>query len=453
MVWVIASIVARDMSASASAAASSQEAAAALPAISIAARLARALAVWSIAVVAALSSALWVTASHEVNELLDDALVSAAELMALLVDAGPDTLDRASNPGTHPDSLRFAWQIVAVDGSLLYHSQQAPKGGWTNLRGDGFENQAGWRLYSRALSEQRRLTVGQTRDERADARVEVIAAAASAALLAAVLGHLWLRSRVRDELAPLQELSRRIRQLNLDSSTQASYLGRANRQELASVHEAVETLSARLANRIAKERAFSAHAAHALRTPLAGIDVQLALSMKDGPESTRDRLQRIREATQRLQHVVTALLGLFRSQAPARHVELKLDALVRSLPTPTLRVIVAPDLRLRADPDLLAAALVNLLDNAQRHGASQVWIEPWPAGGLLIRDDGPGVSAPRRQVLRNAVESEADAAAIGLGLMLADSVARAHGGRLILPDIARGFAVALEFGDSNLSES
>jgi len=150
---------------------------------------------------------------------------------------------------------------------------------------------------------------------------------------------------------------------------------------------------------------------------------------------------------------VTALLGLFRSEAPARHVELELGALVLTLPTPSLSVAVSPDFVLRADPDLLAAALVNLLDNAQRHGATQVWIEPWPAGGILIRDDGPGVDVQRRQVLREAVEQGADAGAIGLGLMLADSVARAHGGRLILPDPAQGFAVALEFDHANITQA
>lgn len=420
--------------------------------VSIASRLAHALAVWSVAVVAALGAALWTTASHEVNELLDDALISAADLMALLVDAGPDALDRAREATTASGSIRFAWQVIAPSGEPLHRSQQAPVAGWRAPR-EGFEDRDGWRLFSKPLADGRILTVAQTPQERREARWEVIAASGAAAALAALLGHLWLRARVRRELHPLAALSERIRQLNLDSTTQASYLGPAHHQELVSIHEAVETLTARLANRIARERAFSAHAAHALRTPLAGMDVQLALALRDAPEQTRDRLQRIRDASRQLQTVVTALLGLFRSQSPARHVDLAVEGLVRSLPTPSLTVSVTPGLRLRADPDLLAAAMVNLLDNAQRHGARQVTIESWPGGGLLIVDDGPGVTDSRRQVLREAVQSGADAGAIGLGLMLADSVARAHGGQLILPEISSGFAVALEFGDANRSSA
>jgi len=421
--------------------------------ISIAAQLARALAIWSVAVVIALGVALWTTAAHEVNELLDDALVSAADLLALLVDAGPQALDRARLASGEDGSIRFAWQVRTAEGVILQRSEHAPEQDWANAGPAGFQDQSGWRLYSRPLDGQRMLTVGQGRTERAEARREVIAVAGAAALLAALIGHFWLRGQVRRELFPLEALSQRIRDLNLDSTTRASYLGPADRRELASIHEAVETLSARLANRLAKERAFSAHAAHALRTPLAGIDVQLALALRDASDPNRDRLQRVRDATRRLQQVVTALLGLFRSEAPARHVELELGALVLTLPTPSLSVAVSPDFVLRADPDLLAAALVNLLDNAQRHGATQVWIEPWPAGGILIRDDGPGVDVQRRQVLREAVEQGADAGAIGLGLMLADSVARAHGGRLILPDPAQGFAVALEFDHANITQA
>lgn len=422
-------------------------------AVSIAARLARALAIWSVAVIAALGVGLWAAASKEVDELMDDALISAADLMVLLVDAGPETMDRARDANSADTSIRFAWQVLADDGTIVQRSKHAPAQGWVPGAREGFEDQANWRLYSRALPNHRLLTVGQGRIERAAARQEVIAAAGSAAVLVAILGHFWLRARVRLELAPLETLSHRIRQLNLDSTTRASYLGPAQRRELASIHEAVETLSARLANRLAKERAFSAHAAHALRTPLAGIDVQLALALRDAPESVRDRLQRVRDASRRLQNVVSALLGLFRSEGPAHHVDLELDALVRALPTPSLSVAVSPSLALKGDPDLLAAALVNLLDNAQRHGARHVWIEPWPAGGLLIRDDGPGVNAQRRQVLIDAVRGGADEGAIGLGLMLADSVARAHGGRLVLPQEPGGFAVALEFGHGPTPDS
>ena len=102
---------------------------------------------------------------------------------------------------------------------------------------------------------------------------------------------------------------------------------------------------------------------------------------------------------------------------------------------------------MRADPDLLAAALGNLLDNAQRHGAGRVWIEPVPGGGLRLRDDGPGIDPARRERLQSALDRQAYEDGPGLGLMLADRVARAHRGRLDLPPSDRGFVVEISLPD------
>jgi len=45
---------------------------------------------------------------------------------------------------------------------------------------------------------------------------------------------------------------------------------------------------------VAAERAFNAHAAHALRTPLAGLDAQIAVALREAPEPLQGRLERIR---------------------------------------------------------------------------------------------------------------------------------------------------------------
>lgn len=95
-----------------------------------------------------------------------------------------------------------------------------------------------------------------------------------------------------------------------------------------------------------------------------------------------------------------------------------------------------------ADPDLLAAALMNLLDNARRHGAHRVRIQA-RAGLLRIRDDGPGVDTARHAALARALERQEYDGVTGLGLMMANRVARAHGGRLRLPETAKGFEVEL----------
>jgi len=96
--------------------------------------------------------------------------------------------------------------------------------------------------------------------------------------------------------------------------------------------------------------------------------------------------------------------------------------------------------------DLVTAAVLNLIDNAQRHGARSVTFSTPGANVLRVHDDGPGVDPGRRRELRAAIDAQDYAGRTGLGLMLADLVARAHGGDLSLPDSANGFAVELNLG-------
>jgi signal transduction histidine kinase len=213
------------------------------------------------------------------------------------------------------------------------------------------------------------------------------------------------------------------------------------RQEFVDVHAAVLDLGRRLAQRVENEHAFAAHAAHALRTPLAGMDAQLAMAMKEVSGNARPRLERTREAVERLKRVITALLALFRSNAALQLQEIDLAELVAHLPVEGLTIHIGEDRAFTGDPNLMAAALANLLDNALRHGAHACWItvQPDPMGHrLTLRDDGPGVDVQRRRELQLGLDQAFDAGFVGLGLKLAALVAKAHNGRLVIDDPAPG---------------
>jgi len=418
------------------------------PSASISGRLIRSLVLWSVLWCAALGAAVWVIVQEEVDELLDDSLQSAAEgligplALGLTEPVEPSTLARA--PKT---SGRFTWQLVGHQGrtQLAASARGAPVAPLHDTPKPGFSDVPGWRVYGQATGRDgQMLYVAQTTEERAEAGTRIALAALFAGAPMTLIAVLWLRSRIRSELEPLADLSQRL--AHYDPMQPGATLGAAEREELRPVHAAIDALAGRLAQRIAHERAFTSHAAHALRTPLAGIDAQLAVALREAEASHRPRLQRVRTAAQRLQRVVVALLAMFRSGAEVQRSEIDVVALAARLPVEGLEMEARGTTPLSADADLVTAAVLNLIDNAQRHGARSVIFSTPAANVLRVHDDGPGVEPARRRELRAAIDAQDYAGRTGLGLMLADLVARAHGGGLSLPDEASGFAVELNLG-------
>jgi signal transduction histidine kinase len=406
---------------------------------SIRRRLTRALLAWSIVWGVAVAAAVWLAVQHEVDELLDDTLqVSADVLGGLLVRTDATASPEASGDG----SRHFSWQVVGPGAQLLQRSPTAPSEPLHAVPRPGFSHTRDWHVFGRPLgNDGRMLYVAQSSEERREAEAEVALSTALAAFAIGLLGHLWLQARLGHELMPLQRLSQRLSRhepLLADAT-----LGPAERAELQPVQAAIDDLARRLARRVQHERAFTAHAAHSLRTPLAGIDAQLAVALRECPPALQPRLQRVRDAAGRLQRVVAALLALFRSAAELQRRPVDVAALAAQLSPPDLMLEMQQPCRLDADADLLAAALLNLVDNALRYGAHRLVVSQPRPGCVRLHDDGPGVGAERRAQLQRSLDQQRYEGGTGLGLMLADLVARSHGGMLLLPAVDRGFAVDL----------
>ena len=415
---------------------------------SIRRRLARSMVVWFLLSGFVVASAVWLAARHEADELLDDTLRASAELIGgLLLHEGKGLVEsRSATMPAASGAERFAWQVLNADGQVILRSNAAPAAALRTTPGAGFSNVRAWRLYGLALGQDgRMLYVAQTRDERLEAQTEITLSAVLAALAVGLMGQLWVRFKIRHELAPLQNLSERL--AAFEPADARASLGPAEREELRPVHAAIDELGRRLGERLSNERAFVGHASHALRTPLAGIDAQLAVALLEAPQALRPRLERAREAAQRLQHVVAALLGLFRSNAGLQRRRLDLAELLARLPIHGLTVRVVGAATLNADPDLLTAALLNLLDNARRYGATAVTVDVPATGVLRLHDDGPGLAPQRLAELQAALDARNFDANTGLGLILAERVASAHGGTVRLVPAEQGFCVELALGE------
>lgn len=380
---------------------------------------------------------------HEVDDLLDEALREAAEVMYGVLTTAPQLADgSAALPEILPAPAhreKFVWQIVDGRGHVVRRSHKAPATSLSTVTRTGwFDDDGGWRVYGLRMpgAEPKMLYVAQVAVERNEARHEAVGTVLLSALTVSLLWAALLRRRVDRSLQPLVRLTDQIE--TYDPLKPETEPARGDRAETAAISDAVRSLGRRLAHKVRAEQAFAACAAHSLRTPLAGMDAQLALAQRDPSGSQPQRLERVRAALTRLTRVVQSLLALFRSgeEGGLELRDCRLSGLLAEIPVEGLTVTVDQDLPFTADPNLITIALVNLLDNAVRFGARQVRVHGSSDGQwvcLRLQDDGSGMAPERWQQVQAALGATDGGAGLGLGLRLAAMVAAAHGGRLVLP--------------------
>lgn len=228
----------------------------------------------------------------------------------------------------------------------------------------------------------------------------------------------------------------------------------------------LDELEAALATANAAEagmRSFLADASHELRTPMAGLQANAELLLReelDRPERERVAVAMIRE-TRRAARLVDDLLTMARlGQGGVRLATERVDlarlaeaevARARTLApslTFTVTATAEPDPVVLGDPLRLGQILTNLLDNA-RHATpagGTVTVDVRRSGGqvlLEVADTGPGVPATERALIferfgRGDASRSRDTGGAGLGLPIARGLAVAHGGELTYADSPAG---------------
>jgi signal transduction histidine kinase len=211
-------------------------------------------------------------------------------------------------------------------------------------------------------------------------------------------------------------------------------------------------------------RQVSSDIAHDLRTPLARLRNRLERGALNQPDA--DTL--ITDAIRQLDEVLALFAAILRvaeveSGETRRFFEpVDVSALLAEVAESYAlafedegRVFlwsIQPGLAVQGDRDLLAQAMVNLLENAQRHTPGDVIVRMTASSTatmvcMQVTDNGPGVAKSDlgRITKRFArLETSRHTAGYGLGLSLASAVAKLHGGQLVLRNSAPGLSATIK---------
>src|SRR6185312_14062482 len=283
----------------------------------------------------------------------------------------------------------------------------------------------------------------------------------------ACAGGAWLSRRA---LKPVDEITSAASAVAIDNLSLRLRTPRTG-DELQRLTEVWNTMLGRLESAVKTLSQFAADASHELRTPLAVIrtSAELALRRARSPEEYRSSLIEISEEAERLTRLVEDLLFLARGDARAAEMPVEpvdLDALVWETRAQLLSLAGAKQIRIQHERARGGGAVVSgnaaalrrlllvLLDNAIKYSFpnSNVIVTTAREGDITtvtVQDTGIGISPSDQRHIFNrfyqADKARSDAG-FGLGLALADSIARAHNAAISVTSIeGRGATFEVKF--------
>ncbi|MBO3760926.1 sensor histidine kinase [Ciceribacter sp. L1K22] len=289
--------------------------------------------------------------------------------------------------------------------------------------------------------------VAQTTDARRSLAAELTTRATLLVLVMSLLALVGTALAVRHSLRPVDDLGEALRQRDPQDLTP---LALAVPRELSPFVTSINHFITRLDERVKLLQRYVADSAHQIRTPLTALTSQVSLinETKLAPEDRR-HLERVRDRTAELARFTNQLLNhaMVIHRIDSTHlVPVSLNEVARLAFRAAVPITVDPDIVVSfeaAEPDAsvlgdslsLREAIVNIIDNALRHGAKarlDVRVTRTETHGLVeVRDDGPGIPAAEwSNVTRRFYSSRSDKGASGLGFAIAAEVAATLKGRI-----------------------
>ncbi|MEU5881365.1 HAMP domain-containing sensor histidine kinase [Spirillospora sp. NPDC047279] len=283
------------------------------------------------------------------------------------------------------------------------------------------------------------------------------------ALLAVIAGTVLLvgwavRRAVRGAMGPVRLMSTELASITGGGPVRRVSVPESD-DEVAELARSINRTLRRLEGVVERQRGFVADVSHELRSPLTGLRAQLEVALEhpedeDWPAVARAALG----DADRLQRIVTDLLIMAKLEAGVRLEREPVD-LGDLAHTEAARRRRRVPVEVEADEGVICEAtrghlvrlLTNLLDNAERHAVSQVWVTVRAEGGeavMEVGDDGSGIPPGDRELVflrfqRLAESRSRDKGGTGLGLPISREIAAAHGGTLEAVESERGALLVL----------
>jgi two-component system sensor histidine kinase TctE len=230
--------------------------------------------------------------------------------------------------------------------------------------------------------------------------------------------------------------------------------------EMVPLVDALNKFMGRLKKSLGQSEEFIAEAAHRVRTPLATVRTQAELTLHrvdrdENRVALREMIRAIDESSRAAGQLLDHAMVTFRTDyLEVQNFDLRVlvvDLVENMRPIADLKDIVldleqGDPIRMMGDGILIQNAVRNLIDNSIKYSSSESLIRlrfdhENEKIGLIIQDDGLGfptentVDLTKRFVRGSNVGGRIGS---GLGLTIADDVARAHGGSLSLQNEAKG---------------
>lgn len=235
--------------------------------------------------------------------------------------------------------------------------------------------------------------------------------------------------------------------------TVSSKLQRGILEQIQLQDSALKTRTAELEAATRELSAFNYSVSHDLRAPLRIIDGFSEAVAEDYQDKLDDRgldyLNRVREATARMELLINSLLELSRvSRVELRRETVNLSEMAESIaaelkrsePTRNVQFSIQPGLIVEGDPALLRVAIAHLLGNAwkftKKHPTAKIELGREERDGnrsIFLRDDGAGFDSADTARMFGAFQrfhSEAEFEGTGIGLALVQRIIYRHGGKI-----------------------